>query len=170
MPYTATLYYAVRGVAEAHVPFENLDRRFNDFRPAFRQMVPVIEEENRHRFEVEGDPPWKPYKKDKQGHDAYRRYKLRQVGHDWLLMWSGALAASLTRSGAKGAIVRIGKLELARGTGLQVGKGGEWNLGLLHHEGAPRANLPARPIMVLREQAQLRLIEIFSDFLWQEDK
>ena len=165
MPYNVSLEWSIAGHVEFRRPFVDLDRRFRDLRPAFRDMMDVVEDETRHQFDVEGDPPWAAL------NEQYAARKLAKHGHQTKLIVTAALALSLIERWAPGSIARISKLEMARGTALQVGKSKGWNLGLIHQLSAPRVGqhgIPARPMMVVRPEAQTKLTTILSDYLWEE--
>lgn len=143
--------------------FTNLEDAFTDYRDLWPDVMGVIEDEMRFRFATEGRQgtgrPWAALS------ESYEPVKLAKWGNRPILVASGALADSLTNRDAAGAIAVMEPLQMIRGTDLQVGSADQWNLGLLHHFGAPRANLPARIIMVLSGVAQNRITRIIADWL-----
>jgi len=146
--------------------FTNLERSFDDFREPFGDMMGVLEDEARYRFASQGahgtGEKW--HKLD----TWYAARKAAKYGTRPILMASGALARSLTDRKDPNALAVIKKLEMARGSKLQVGKAGEWNLGLLHQLGAPRANLPIRRILALSKRAQGQISDIFARWFYRQ--
>jgi phage gpG-like protein len=159
VPYAIDIEIAAPNMTPLHARFTNLEIRLTDFREPFGKVVDVLDDEARHQFSSEGDPRWPALS------DAYKARKQRAVGHTALLVWSGALALSLIERWARGAITVIEPLEMRRGTSLQVGKKRRWNLGLIHQVGAPRAQVPPRPPLMLRKTARSRIRDIFEKWL-----
>jgi phage gpG-like protein len=164
MPDTFDLNWEIAGERQLAARFTRLAVTFTDFRrPLARMARDVIIPEIRHQFESEGDPAWVALSA------AYQRWKDKHYPGQPKLQRTGALRASLLNRRAAGAIYRLTKTELVIGTALQT-PDGKWNLGLIHHLGADRVPIPARPIMRLRASAQTEAVIIFSRWLWEEGR
>jgi phage gpG-like protein len=160
--YSFDLNWTIAGERQLARRFTRLAMTLSNYaRPLARMARDVIYPEIRHQFQAEGDPGWDPLSA------AYAAWKARKYPGKPKLQATGALLASLTNRRAKHAIYTLTKDELIIGTSLRT-PDGEWNLGLLHQLGAPKAKLPARPMMRLRESAQTRAVEIFARWLWEE--
>lgn len=133
--------------------------KLNDFSKPLTEAMGVVESENQYQFDVEGAPRWKKLS------DAYKARKRRIFGFTNKLVATGALFASLVKRWAAGAIAVVTPDEMRRGTSLTVGTKRRWNLGLIHQLGAPRASIPARPMMRLRRRAQAAIVGIFHRWL-----
>lgn len=149
---------------------EQLSRRFNrmaararDLTPFFSDDVPpILGRAIKHQFDVSGEPMWPPLSA------AYARLKARKFGRHPILVRTGALRMSLVAAGAPGNIKLATATSLTWGTSLRVGKGGKYNLGLIHQRGAPKAKIPARPLLRLLRDFKSKLIHALRGRLLQE--
>ena len=156
---TYTISWEIAGEVQLSRTLTRLALDLHDFRePLKRVGKEVVYPEIKHQFDVEGDPTKWPALSP-----GYARWKARHYPGVPMLTAKGGLRRSLTYKGAPGAIYDLTKEQLAIGTSLQT-PGGKWNLGLIHQLGAPRAHIPARPMLKLRVAAQGRAVAIFSDW------
>lgn len=162
--YSFDLNWTVAGERQLARRFTVLAMNLSNYaRPLARMARDVIYPEIRHQFQSEGDPQWDALSA------AYRRWKALHYPGKQILQATGALLASLTNRRAPHAIYSLTKTMLVIGTDLRT-PDGDWNIGLLHQLGAPRASLPARPMLRLRASAQTRAVEIFARWLWEEGR
>ena len=156
---TYTISWEIAGEVQLSRTLTRLAIDLHDFRVPLKQVgKEVVYPEIRNQFGKEGDPGHWP-----RLSPGYARWKARHHIGAPMLVASGALRASLTFAGAPGAIYDLTKEQLTIGTSLQT-PGGKWNLGLIHQQGAPRAHIPARPMLKRRVAAQGRAVTIFSDW------
>ncbi len=161
---TYELRWEIAGQVQLSRTFTRLAAQLTDFRKPLRRMYEeVILPEIRAQFAAEGLPPWPKLS------DAYAARKAREHGAKPKLVVSGALMASLTDRGAPGAVFRLTREQLTVGTALAT-PDGKWSLGRIHQEGAPRANVPERPMLRLRPEAQTRAVEIFAHWFAEEGR
>lgn len=164
MPESFNLNWEIAGERQLARRFTHLALAPTNFKkPLARMARDVIYPEIRHQFESEGNPGWAAL----SAH--YRSWKALHYPGKPKLVATGKLKASLTNRKAAGAIYRLTKEELVIGTNLKT-PDGEWNLGLIHQLGAPRASIPARPMMRLRASAQTQAVMIFSEWLYAEGR
>ena len=169
MPNSFTISWEVMGETQLRRRLVGMSTRTLDARPAFEQIIDVVQDEAKHQFADEGDPPWPEYVMQEGRSSPYLQRKLRPppkgAGHGTLMVWSGGLALSLTQRWAHGAIVETGPDFARRGTSLTVGKRRRWNLGAIHQGGW--GSVPKRAMLLLRPIAQNRIVRILRDWIFQ---
>lgn len=164
MPNYFNLDWEVAGERQIARRFAHLAIAITNFRkPLARMARDVIYPEIKNQFGSEGDPDWSALSK------RYAAWKQRHHPGKPKLVITGKLRASLTGRKATGSIYQLTKEQLVIGTSLKT-PDGDWNLGRIHQEGAPRASIPARPMMRLRASAQTQAVQIFADWLYQEGR
>jgi phage gpG-like protein len=164
MPDTFQLRWEIAGQVQLSRTFTRLAATLTDFRKPLRRMYKeVILPEIKEQFEAEGAPAWPELS------PAYAARKARRHPGKPKLVVSGALMGSLTQKTARGAIFNLTKEQLEVGTDLTT-PDGKWSLGRIHQEGAPRASVPARPMLRLRPEAQTRAVEIFAAWFYEEGR
>lgn len=151
------LHWEVAGDVQLGRRFTDLERSFDDFSEPLTEAMGVVEEENEHQFQSEGDPGWPELS------DQYAARKRRIWGDKPIMEASRALRRSLTDRSAAGAIAEVTPTMMRRGTGLEVGTKRKWNLGLVHQK-PKRKGAKERPTMRLRKRAQQRITRIFHDW------
>ena len=163
MDNTYQVRWEIAGDVQLARTFVRLGVVLQDFREPLRRIADeLIYPEIKHQFAAEGDTIWPAYRSA-----AYAAFK-RRIGKPKLVV-TGALQRSLTTKRARGSVYRLTKELLEIGTQLQT-PDGQWNLGLIHQKGAPRANIQARPMMRLRRSAQTKAVEIFTSWFRSEGR
>ena len=164
MPHSFTIRFDVMGQAPIDRMFVGMSERLHDAQPAFEQINDIVQDEVKHQFAEEGDPPWPDYTMKEGRTSPYLQWKLREVGHSTLMVLRGGLALSLTQRWAPGAIVEVGPDFLRRGTSLTVGTRRQWNLGAIHQGGWGTA--PKRAMLLLRKVAQNRIVVALRNWIF----
>jgi len=159
--YYLDVQWEVYGDTQLAGRFTRLETRLDDFEVPLGQSMDVVEDETRYQFGREGEPSWQSL------NPRYARAKRRQWGFTTMLVASGEMFASLVRRGVRGAIAKVTKTEMRRGSSLMVGARRKWNLAALHYAGTDEG-LPARPMMRLRRAAQTRIRAFFYRYLFEQ--
>lgn len=129
-----TLRDAAEVVSDLRIPFGLISR---DFYKSERAI-----------FGLKGPGQYPPFKgeKDKDGLTSYQKRKRKKFGFDYpLLVATGALAASITQSNAKGSINLITPLSLTIGTSIPYG--------IYHQSDSPRSKVPLRKFVFIGPEA-----------------
>lgn len=147
---------SVLGEAQLHRALEGRIRRTSDLRPAFEQIADDFFEGEGRAFDREGghegNPAWAPL------NPQYAERKARTHAGAKILTRSGKLRQALT--GGSGSVREVGRLRLAVGGSIIVGK---WDLGSLHQTGTRR--MPARKPVNLSRRQRHRWMRIITDHL-----
>lgn len=158
------LRWEVAGAVQLSRTFTRLGAVLRDFRRPLRRLArEVIYPEIKHQFETEGNPAWPPLS------PGYARRKALKYPGRPKLVASGALRKSLVNRNATGSIYTLTKEYLEIGTSLKT-PNKRWNLGLIHQLGAPRAKVPARPMLRLRPEAQTQAVVIFHEWFREQGR
>lgn len=140
----------VQGKEGLFVGFQKINDRFQDFRPTLEKLGDETFKIIRKRFDAEG-PGWAPLS------PAYAAEKARRFPGKPILRRQDDLYNSFVKGG-RSNVNRVSKLE---------GEFGSSDFKApLHQEGKGR--LPARPILEITNQDEVRFTEIVVDDLKQE--
>lgn len=153
---TLRIRYSVHETVQLDRALNRIAIQVDDFTEPLQASSDIIYAETAHQFATEGSPDWEPLS------EAYARRKSRKFPGEPILRATHRLFLSLTTTGSEGSIHEITKDRLVIGSALMVGK---WCLGLIHQLGAPRASIPARPMLRLRPSARTRIVIAFRDWL-----
>ncbi|HJN17660.1 MAG TPA: phage virion morphogenesis protein [Armatimonadota bacterium] len=154
--------YTVAGERQVSGLFPRLETQLSDFTEPLTEIMGGVEDETGHQFGQEGEPDWDDLE------PRYEAQKRKRWGEQPILQASHALMLSLTDRSHKDAVAEVTPLSMRRGTSITVGTGRHWNLGLIHQLGAPRANIPARPMMRIRRAFQILARSILADWLFDQ--
>ncbi len=155
------IHWSVAGDVLLDRAFTRLAIDVADFTPALSSSGDILYSEIAHQFESEGEPSWAPLS------PRYAARKARRFPGKPILQATGAMMESLTTNSAIGSVYELTPVSLTVGSDLRVGK---WCLPLIHYSGAPRANIPARPMIRLRQGAKSRITRAFRRHFEAEAK
>jgi phage gpG-like protein len=159
MPYVFDITWEVAGDKQLIRRLRGLETRTIDARPAFEEVLGIIEDEVRYQYRAQGEPKWAELSK------SYAARKLAQWGSQPIMVASARLYRSETERHAVGAISGVGPDYATRGTSIRVGKRRQWNLGLVHQK--PRARKrPTRAQMLLRGSAQTKIVLTIRQYIF----
>jgi phage gpG-like protein len=131
-----------------------------DFRPSWNVILNELERAVQRQFDSEGGEfgtPWDDL--------ADSTVAKRGSAHP-ILDVDGDLRASFL-PGHEGHVRNVTGSSAEWGSDLETPTGG-WTLGRIHQEGAPRAGIPARPILHLDETRRRRIVDVLMEGLFQD--
>ncbi|MBC7289018.1 MAG: phage virion morphogenesis protein [Armatimonadetes bacterium] len=153
--------FEVDGEAQISRRLNRMFRNVTDLRHVWPRIAGIIREAIDYQFQQSGEPPWPPLS------PKYAARKRGLVGDKPILVFTGQLRASLTEAGHPDHIERHGPLRFELGTKRTTPRG-NYNLGLIHHRGAPRANIPPRPIIRLLQRYKTEITLALREGIWEE--
>ena len=154
-----TLHFSIAGVKP--MQFNRIALDLRDFSEPLREIGHVIHDSIRTQFRREGGvvgDKWAALKK------WYAARKARRYPGKTILRATDRLMLSITSEHAQGSVFEVTPTQLTVGTDVTT-PDGRWNLGLIHDKGAPRANITARPIIVVPTSARTRIRVVFRQWL-----